>query len=78
MAYRYYIGGIFLFIDLHDLLNTVCFSDVCLHQLVDDGIALGYLLVNTGKHLEALDLFEMLLQKNPKLVAARYVTFRPR
>lgn len=56
----------------------MCLVCMCSYQLIDDGIALGYLLVNTGKHEKALDLFGLLLQKNPKLVAARYVTTKCR
>jgi hypothetical protein len=39
--------------------------------ILDDAIALGYLLVNTGKHVDALRLFQLLLYKEPFLVAAR-------
>jgi hypothetical protein len=45
----------------------------CGVPLLDDGIALGYLMVNTGKLQEALALFRLLLEHKPDLVAARWV-----
>lgn len=37
---------------------------------IDEKIALGYLQVNTGNFMKAIELFTSLLQKNPRIVAA--------
>lgn len=49
--------------------ESLCFASGV--PAIDNGIALGYLKVNTGKYSEALDLFQILLDKQPGLIAAR-------
>jgi hypothetical protein len=55
-------------------LNMVASRGMVQHGVgnpeIDKQIAFGYLQVNTGNFKNAIELFNKLLQQNPKLVAA--------